>query len=155
MQICAMRQSSSTVSESGGESGVHLFTSRRRHRRYFGKRGKALPAQTCKNIPAKFREPPSKCSAAHPENALWQNISASHSQNLAWQAFFYTTLYKLAYHIRGLPHMTSGRVLHPLSRSRLSTFLSISLLACTEMCNPACRSRLLAPSGSGVRVHAT
>ena len=37
----------------------------------------------CKNIPAKFRESPSKCSAAHPRNALWRNISASHSPNLA------------------------------------------------------------------------
>ena len=28
-----------------------------------------------KNIPAKFRELPSKRSAAHPKNALWRNIS--------------------------------------------------------------------------------
>ena len=32
-----------------------------------------------KNIPAKFPESTSKCSAAHPKNALGQNISASHS----------------------------------------------------------------------------
>ena len=36
----------------------------------------------CKNIPAKFRESPSICSAAHPKIALWQNISAGHSWNL-------------------------------------------------------------------------
>ena len=35
----------------------------------------------CKNIPAKFCESLSKCSAAHPKIALWSNISACHSQN--------------------------------------------------------------------------
>ena len=35
--------------------------------------------ELCNNIPAKFRESPSKCSAAHPKNALRRNISASHS----------------------------------------------------------------------------
>ena len=37
----------------------------------------------CKNIPAKFRESPSKCSAANPKIAQWHTISASHSRNLA------------------------------------------------------------------------
>ena len=37
----------------------------------------------CKNISTHFRELSSKCSAAHPKNAPWHNISASHSQNLA------------------------------------------------------------------------
>ena len=35
-----------------------------------------------KNIPTKFRESPSKCSAAHPKITLWRNIPASHSRNL-------------------------------------------------------------------------
>ena len=38
--------------------------------------------ELCKNVPAKF-ESPSKCSAAHPKNALRQNISACHSLNQA------------------------------------------------------------------------
>ena len=31
------------------------------------------------NIPAKFRESSSKCSAAHPKITLWHNISATYS----------------------------------------------------------------------------
>ena len=43
--------------------------------------------ELCKNITAKFRESTSKCSAAHPKNALWRYISAT------WQECFYKTLY--------------------------------------------------------------
>ena len=52
---------------------------------------KSIATELCKNIPAKFQESLSKCSAAHPKNALGRNISASLSQNLA--ECFYTTLY--------------------------------------------------------------
>ena len=47
--------------------------------------------EMCKNIPAKFRESTSKCSAVHPKKALWRNISASHSQNLS-RMFLHATL---------------------------------------------------------------
>ena len=39
--------------------------------------------ELCENIPAKLRESPSKCSAAHRKNVLWRNNSTSHSLNLA------------------------------------------------------------------------
>ena len=41
------------------------------------------------NIPAKFRESLTKCSAAHPKIALGRNITASHPE--IWQECFYTT----------------------------------------------------------------
>ena len=44
----------------------------------------------CKNIPAKFWESLSKCSAAHHKNALWRNISANRSQNLAGMCLHYS-----------------------------------------------------------------
>ena len=43
-----------------------------------------------RDIPDKFRESFSKCSAARHKNSLWHNISASYSRNLAGM---YTTLY--------------------------------------------------------------
>ena len=47
-------------------------------------KGHVLPyTELCNNIPAKFRESPSKSSAFHPKTALWHNILASHTQNLA------------------------------------------------------------------------
>ena len=51
-------------------------------------------AELCKNIPTKFRESLSKCSAAHPKIALWHNISASYSPNLAGMFLHYSVLYK-------------------------------------------------------------
>ena len=49
--------------------------------------------ELCKNIPAKFRESPSKYSAAHPKNALWRNISAIHSRNLEGIILHYSVSY--------------------------------------------------------------
>ena len=49
----------------------------------------SISKEVCKNIPAKFRESSSKCSEAHPKNALWCKISASHSQNLAGMFLHY------------------------------------------------------------------
>ena len=46
--------------------------------------------ELCKNIPAKFRELLSKCSAAHPIIALGRDISASHSQDLAGMFLHYS-----------------------------------------------------------------
>ena len=48
----------------------------------------------CKNIPAKFRESLSKCSAAHPKIALSHNISVRHSRNLAGM-FLHYSVHKL------------------------------------------------------------
>ena len=53
-------------------------------------RSGTISTELCKNIRAKFRESPSKCSAGQPKNALWCNISASHSRNLA--GMFFTLL---------------------------------------------------------------
>ena len=52
--------------------------------------------ELCKNIPAKFRESPTKCSAPHPKNALWRNITASHSLNLPGRHIF--TLFRIPSH---------------------------------------------------------
>ena len=43
--------------------------------------------ELCKNIPDKFRESLSKCSADHLKISVWRNISASDSQNLAGMFF--------------------------------------------------------------------
>ena len=45
--------------------------------------------ELCKNIPDKFRESLSKCSADHLKISVWRNISASDSQNLAGIFFLY------------------------------------------------------------------
>ena len=42
-----------------------------------------LSTELGKNIPPKFRDSLSKCSAARPKIALWRNISDNHSPNLA------------------------------------------------------------------------
>ena len=47
-------------------------------------------AESCKNIPDKFRESHSKSSAAHPKIALWSNISTRHSHNLAGMYLHFT-----------------------------------------------------------------
>ena len=46
-----------------------------------------------KYIPAEFRDWPSKCSAAHPKNALWHNFSAINSRNLAGMFLRYSVYY--------------------------------------------------------------
>ena len=53
--------------------------------------GPTVPhSEFCKHIPAKFRESPSKCSAAHAINVI--GIVANHSRNFAGM-FLYTTLH--------------------------------------------------------------
>ena len=55
-----------------------------------------LCTELCRNIPAKFRESPAKCSARHPTNALWRNISANHAWNLAEIFLHYSVLMELS-----------------------------------------------------------
>ena len=55
----------------------------KRSEEYMSCNGRLCNTELCNNNPAKFREPPSKCSLAQPKNALFCNISASHSRNLA------------------------------------------------------------------------
>ena len=85
-----------------------------------------LNTELCINIPAKFWESLSKCSAAHPNMALWRNVSASHARNLAGFTLpnEYYWNHMPVYPCNLLPHSNCARVLLRLARMETTEAVS-------------------------------
>ena len=97
-----------------------MTTSHKRRANLFGHHCTHL----CKNIYVKLGESSSKCSAVHPKNALWSNISARHSQNLAAMLLHYSV------NVLGCYHTAEQRFLIARRRDVMwaQTFVMISVI---------------------------